>query len=88
MHGILDTSMGWVSNGVTGSQAFAAYDQGFDVWLSNSRANPPRVHVGARRAPSLFLGPGSTLLPGPFLRLLLRLQQVAHCAWVSDAGGA
>lgn len=48
MHGILDTSMGWVSNGVTGSQAFAAYDQGFDVWLGNSRANPPRVHIGKR----------------------------------------
>ncbi len=47
MHGILDTSMGWVSNGVTGSQAFAAYDQGFDVWLGNSRANPPRVLIGA-----------------------------------------
>lgn len=45
MHGILDTSMGWVSNGVTGSQAFAAYDQGFDVWLGNSRANPPRTHI-------------------------------------------
>ena len=47
MHGVFDTSMGWVSNGVTGSQAFAAYDQGFDVWLGNSRANPPRSHVGA-----------------------------------------
>ena len=44
MHGILDTSMGWVANGVTGSQAFAAFDQGFDVWLGNSRANPPREH--------------------------------------------
>lgn len=48
MHGVLDTSMGWVSNGITGSQAFAAYDQGFDVWLGNSRANPPRDHIGAR----------------------------------------
>ena len=47
MHGVLDTSMGWVSNGITGSQAFAAYDQGFDVWLGNSRANPPRDHIGA-----------------------------------------
>ena len=46
MHGVLDTSMGWVSNGITGSQAFAAYDQGFDVWLGNSRANPPRDHIG------------------------------------------
>lgn len=48
MHGVLDTSMGWVSNGITGSQAFAAYDQGFDVWLGNSRANPPRDHIGAQ----------------------------------------
>lgn len=51
MHGILDTSMGWVSNGVTGSQAFAAFDQGFDVWLGNSRANPPREHTGKHRHP-------------------------------------
>lgn len=47
MHGILDTAMGWVCNGVTGSNAFAAYDAGFDVWLGNSRANPPRLHMGA-----------------------------------------
>ena len=46
MHGVLDTSIGWVSNGVTGSQAFAAYDMGMDVWLGNSRANPPRRHAG------------------------------------------
>ena len=44
MHGVLDTSLGWVSNGSTGSQAFAASELGFDVWLGNSRANPPRAH--------------------------------------------
>ncbi|KAK9810435.1 hypothetical protein WJX72_010667 [[Myrmecia] bisecta] len=49
MHGILDTSMGWVSNGVTGSQAFAAYDRGFDVWLGNSRSNPPRKHTDPQK---------------------------------------
>ena len=49
MHGILDTSLGWVSNGVTGSAAFAAYDAGFDVWLGNSRANPPFDHEGAHQ---------------------------------------
>ncbi|CAN0916062.1 Lipase member K [Linum grandiflorum] len=27
-HGVMDSSMGWVSNGVVGSPAFAAYDQG------------------------------------------------------------
>ena len=32
-HGILDSSMGWVSNGVVGSLAFAAFDQGYDVFL-------------------------------------------------------
>ena len=46
MHGILDTSLTWVSNGVTGSQAFAAWDQGVDVWLGNSRSNPPRKARG------------------------------------------
>ncbi|GAB4815151.1 hypothetical protein N2152v2_002197 [Parachlorella kessleri] len=48
MHGILDTSLGWVANGVVGSQAFAAWDAGHDVWLGNSRSNPPRAHVDPR----------------------------------------
>lgn len=45
-HGVLDTSLGWVSNGVVGSAAFAAFDAGFDVWLANSRSNAPRLHIG------------------------------------------
>eukprot|EP00798_Chlamydomonas_sp_ICE-L_P032016 gene32016-16537_t len=44
MHGVLDTSMGWISAGVTGSQAFAAWEAGFDVWLGNTRSNPPCLH--------------------------------------------
>ena len=28
-----------------GSQAFAAWDQGHDVWLGNARSNPPRMHA-------------------------------------------
>jgi hypothetical protein len=43
-HGVLDTSLGWVANGVQGSQAFAAWDAGHDVWLGNARSNPPRMH--------------------------------------------
>lgn len=47
-HGVLDTSLGWVANGPQGSQAFAAFDRGADVWLGNSRANPPRAHTDPR----------------------------------------
>ena len=35
-----------VANGIQGSQAFAAYDAGLDVWLGNARSNPPRMHAG------------------------------------------
>ncbi|CAF2114757.1 hypothetical protein YC2023_103723 [Brassica napus] len=44
-HGVLDSSMGWVSNGVVGSPAFAAYDQGYDVYLGNFRGLVSRDHV-------------------------------------------
>lgn len=72
MHGILDTSMGWVSNGVTGSQAFAAFDQGFDVWLGNSRANPPRLHESERSL--LVMYPATLFCP----KAGLQHQQSAH----------
>ena len=44
-HGVLDTALGWVCSGVTDSLAFAAWDQGYDVWLGNTRSNPPRRHI-------------------------------------------
>ncbi|XP_059453172.1 uncharacterized protein LOC132183776 [Corylus avellana] len=44
-HGILDSSMGWVSNGVVGSPAFAAFDKGYDVFLGNLRGLVSREHV-------------------------------------------
>ncbi|XP_051115761.1 uncharacterized protein LOC127240936 isoform X2 [Andrographis paniculata] len=44
-HGILDSSMGWVSNGVIGSPAFAAFDQGYDVYLGNFRGLVSREHI-------------------------------------------
>jgi len=61
VHGILDTPVGWVSSGVTGSLAFAAWDAGSDVWLANSRANPPCAHVDDAAAPS----PSSPSAPPP-----------------------
>lgn len=44
-HGLLDSSLGWVSNGVVGSQAFAAHDQGYDVFLGNFRGLASREHI-------------------------------------------
>jgi hypothetical protein len=44
--GVLDTSLTWVAGGITGSQAFAAWDRGFDVWLGTSRSNPPHEAAG------------------------------------------
>jgi len=44
-HGMFDSSLGWVSNGVVGSQAFAAFDQGYDVFLGNFRGLASREHV-------------------------------------------
>jgi pimeloyl-ACP methyl ester carboxylesterase len=45
MHGVLDTSLGWVASGGDGSQAFGLHDAGFDVFLGNTRSNPPRSHI-------------------------------------------
>ncbi|KAE8724982.1 STOMATAL CYTOKINESIS-DEFECTIVE 1 family protein [Hibiscus syriacus] len=44
-HGIFDSSVGWVSEGIVGSPAFAAYDQGYDVFLGNLRGLVSREHV-------------------------------------------
>ena len=43
-HGVMDSAQGWVANGIVGSQAFAAYESGFDVFLGNFRGVPPRLH--------------------------------------------
>ncbi|XP_047337590.1 uncharacterized protein LOC124941332 [Impatiens glandulifera] len=44
-HGVLDSSMGWVSKGVVGSPVFAAFDQGYDVFLGNLRGLVSREHI-------------------------------------------
>jgi len=47
VHGVLDTSLGWVVGGTGGSAALEAYDAGFDVWLANTRSNPPRLNTNS-----------------------------------------
>nr|GEX01985.1 AB-hydrolase lipase domain, alpha/beta hydrolase fold protein [Tanacetum cinerariifolium] len=47
-HGVFDSSMCWVSNGIVGSPAFAAYDHGYDVFLGNFRGLVSREHVDKR----------------------------------------
>lgn len=37
-----------------GSHAFAAYDMGFDVWLGNSRSNPPHANIDPDRQGSRY----------------------------------
>lgn len=54
VHGVLDTSLGWVAGGAGESAALAAADAGFDVWLANTRANPPRACVDPRRAGAAY----------------------------------
>ena len=49
-HGVLDTSLGWVSRSTGGSVAFAAYDDGYDVWLGNTRANPPQKNLQKKKS--------------------------------------
>ncbi|KAI3820960.1 hypothetical protein L1987_08516 [Smallanthus sonchifolius] len=44
-HGVFDSSMCWVSNGIVGSPAFAAFDHGYDVFLGNFRGLVSREHV-------------------------------------------
>jgi len=41
-HGLMDSAYGWVYSGDERALAFAAYDRGFDVFLSNLRGTPPR----------------------------------------------
>jgi pimeloyl-ACP methyl ester carboxylesterase len=51
---MLDSSLGWVSNGVVGSQAFAAFDQGYDVYLGNLRGLASREHVKTNISPQEY----------------------------------
>ncbi|TMW95984.1 hypothetical protein EJD97_008087 [Solanum chilense] len=53
-HGVFDSSMGWISNGVVGSPAFAAYDQGYDVFLGNFRGLVSREHVDGNISPRQY----------------------------------
>lgn len=52
MHGVMDTSVGWVANGPQRSQALVAYDEGYDVFLGNARSSPPWLnkHFSYRNA--------------------------------------
>lgn len=53
VHGVLDTSLTWVSQRIgstRGSVAFAAYEAGLDVWLLNTRANWPQRNDARKKS--------------------------------------
>lgn len=72
--GVLDTSLTWVAGGITGSQAFAAWDRGFDVWLGTTRSNPP--HEAAGRGGRMM-----ACCVRSKLRWLTQKHKCAACSW-------
>lgn len=45
-HGVFDSAYAWIVNYADNSPAFIAVEQGYDVWLGNSRGNTySRAHV-------------------------------------------
>jgi len=96
LHGVLDSSVGWVAGGAA-SPAAAAHDRGWDVWCLNTRACPPfRRARGYDRRASARASAGRGRDPGPWRYSVNHLAAIdldvlierVHCVLTAEAGDA
>lgn len=54
-HGVFDSADGWIMNYADKTPAFVAVNEGYDVWLNNSRGNKySRAHTSLNPNKSKF----------------------------------
>ena len=90
LHGVLDSSMGWVANGALGSIGFAAFDRGFDVFLGNCRGVPPKRHREGdlgREYWDYSVNEIGLHDVSAMLRVVHRIKVQELCPGAADAGG-
>ncbi|KAK3017783.1 hypothetical protein RJ639_003413 [Escallonia herrerae] len=82
---LLERIPSWVSNGVVGSPAFAAFDHGYDVFLGNFRGLVSREHVD-KNISSRHLGGAAILMYVITRRIEEKPHRLSRLILLSPAG--